>query len=1000
MKQKAFRFWKAILVLLFFLPGIVEAQEYTISGKVTDKSSGESLPGVYVVIKGTNTGTISDTDGKYSVSVPDGNATLVFSYLGYTTQEIVAGGNKVIDVYLEMNVRELEEIVVIGYGTVRKSDATGSIAVVGSDDFNKGAITSAQELIVGKTAGVVVTTNSGEPGAASKIRIRGGSSLLASNDPLYVIDGFPINNRDIKGMSNPLSTINPNDIESITVLKDASATAIYGSRASNGVVLITTKKGKVGKKFGVSYNGNISLGTAVKRLEVLNAAEFTEALEDQVALGRISAASLDLLGESDTDWQDKIYRNAVSTDHNISVTGALKETPYRAAVGYTNQNGLLERSNMARATIDLSVNPSFFDDHLTASVNLKGMDIRNNFSNTDAISGALEFDPTQPVMNGNTRFGGYTTWTTSLTDINATPNNIATHNPVARLRYRDNKSHVWRTIGNIQLDYKFHFVPGLRANLNAGIDYTQSDGHNNMDPRASWSYREPEKNRNTYSQIEETRLLEFYLNYQKDLKGIESKIDATGGYSWQHFYINPEESNRPIVGENGASTTINKYDLYLISFFGRLNYTFKDRYLFTFTLRDDGSSRFSKDNRWGLFPAAAFAWKINEESFISGIEAITDLKLRIGWGVTGQQDIGNDFQHFYPYIPTYTGSTEGAYYQFGNMFSVTQRPNPYDPNIKWEETTTTNIGLDFGFLNDRISGSFDYYKRVTNDLINEIPIAVGSNFSNRLITNVGSLENKGIEVSLNIRAISKSDMSWEIGATFSTNKNEITKLTRVNDPNYVGFSTGDISGGVGNKIQINSVGHPARSFLLFKQVYDTDGKPIEGLYVDKTGNGGDVTASNSNKYYMGHPAADYLFGISSKFTYKNFDLSFNGRISIGNYVYNNNSSNRAIYQHLYNQSNYLSNILADVKKTNFYTAQYWSDFYLEDASYFRMDNINLGYNFTRLFSEKLSGRLNFTVQNAFVITKYSGLDPEVESGIDNNIYPRPRTYLLGVSVNL
>jgi iron complex outermembrane receptor protein len=628
------------------------------------------------------------------------------------------------------------------------------------------------------------------------------------------------------------------------------------------------------------------------------------------------------------------------------------------------------------------------------------MDINNNFSNTDAMGAAVEFDPTQPVKNGNTLYGGYTAWTLDANDINALPNNIATHNPVARLEYRDNTSHVMRAITNLQLDYKFHFLPELRANLNLGMDYSKSKGHDNINRKASWSYREPEKNLKNYSHILKTSLLEFYLNYQKDLTGISSKIDATAGYSWQHFYIEPEDRNKPYTGTEGAETIIHKYELYLVSFFGRLNYSLLDRYLLTFTLRDDGSSRFSEDNRWGLFPSAAFAWKIKNESFLDNANVLTDLKLRLGWGITGQQDLGKDFSDYYPYMATYTESTNGAYYQLGNIFYATQRPNPYDANLKWEETTTVNVGLDFGFAENRVTGSLDYYKRTTKDLLNRVPIAVGSNFSNFLKTNVGSLENKGYEVTLNVKAISKVNLSWEIGGTFAYNENKITKLTLVNDPNYPGYDVGDISGGVGNKVQINSIGHPANSFYLFKQVYNENGMPVEGLYVDKTGNGGNVSGNNANKYYMGKAAPDYLIGISSSLSYKQFDLSFNGRISIGNYVYNNNNSNRALNQQLYNQSGYLSNILSAVNETNFFTAQYWSDIYLEDASYFRMDNINLGYRFNKLFTEKLSGRVNFTVQNAFVITNYSGLDPEVENGIDKNIYPRPRTFLLGINVNL
>jgi len=980
--------------------GFTFGQGVTVTGTITDVTSKDPLPGVTVLIKGTSNGTATSMDGKYLIQAK-ANDVLVFSFVGYEAQEIPVNGRSVIDIALKVSSESLDEVVVIGYGTVKKTDLTGSVTTVSSKDFNKGSITSPQELIVGKSAGVVVTSTGGAPGSNSTVRIRGGSSLKANNDPLYVIDGFPIDNTTISGLANPLMTINPSDIESVTVLKDASAAAIYGSRASNGVIIITTKKGSLGVPFKVSYNSNVSVGVPVKFIDVMDAKELRAALQTQIDAGKITSEAINYLGTANTDWQKEIYRNAISTDQNVSVMGAVKKVPYRASYGYTSQNGLLDNSNIKRSTLDIGVSPSFLDDHLSVNVNVKGMNIDNDFSNTDAIGSAVEFDPTQPIRNGNTRFGGYTAWVNSpLTDINDLPNNIATHNPVARLKYRDNTSNVKRAIANAQLGYKFHFLPELRANLNLGFDYTDSKGHNNTDSLASWSYREPEKNYITYSQNLKTSLLDFYLNYQKDLSSISSKIDATAGYSWQHFYREKNDFSRPWKQTNGVYVgTIDittKSENYLISFFGRLNYTLLDRYLLTLTVRDDGSSRFSKDNRWGLFPSAAFAWKIKNESFLSGVSFLSDLKLRLGYGITGQQDISD---RFWPYLPTYSVSELGAYYQFGNDFYPTQRPNPYDANIKWEETTTSNIGFDFGLFNDRVVGSFDFYKRTTDNLINKIPIAAGTNFSNYLLTNVGSLENIGYEATLGVRIISTKDLSWEVNGTFSQNKNEITKLTRVNDPNYFGDPVGDIAGGVGNKVQINSVGHPANSFLLFKQVYDSNGNPIEGLYVDKTGNGGNVDGNDANKYYIGKPAADYIIGLSSRLNYKSFDLSFSGRLSIGNYVYNNNNSNRALYKHLYNQSKYTSNILSAVSETKFFNAQYWSDTYLEDASFFRMDNISLGYQFNKLLTERLKGRLSFTVQNAFVITNYSGLDPEVDGGIDNNIYPRPRTFILGIQID-
>ncbi len=990
------------MVLGFGIANIAYAQNVSISGRVSDEATGEPIPGVTVVVKGTTNGTITDFDGYYDLTVEKGS-TVQYSYIGYIKQEQIVDVSTTSNILLQVDTEQLEEVVVIGYGQVKKGDATGSLTAVSSDDFNKGAITSPQELISGKSAGVVITTSDGSPGGNSQIRIRGGSSLRANNDPLIVIDGFPVDNSSIGGLSNTLSTINPNDIESMTVLKDASATAIYGSRASNGVIIITTKKGQAGRPFKVTYSGNTSVSHAANMLDVLNGDEFRTVLEDRVTNYDLTEFALTRLGEANTNWQDQVYRTSVSTDHNLSMTGNYKNIPYRASLGYTDQNGILKYSSMNRTTLDLSASPSLLEDHLKVNVNVKGIDINNNFSNTDAIGSSAVFDPTQPITNGNTVYGGYFAWTELSDDdpINGIPNNIATQNPVAQLKYRDNKSDVQRFFGNLQLDYMFHALPELRANLNMGYDYSKSVGDDNIDPRASWSYREPSQNVTSYTNIVETKLLDFYLNYTKELDEISSKIDVTTGYSWQHFYREGDNANRPwelTDGEYvGADTTVYKNENYLVSFFGRVNYSLLDRYLVTVTLREDGSSRFSKDNRWGLFPSAAFAWKINEEMFMESVPEINELKLRVGWGITGQQDISDNY---YPYLATYRISQMGAYYQFGDTYYPTQRPNAYDANIKWEETTTSNIGIDFGLFDDKVIGSLDYYQRTTKDLINEIPIAVGTNFSNYLTTNVGTLENKGFEAALTVRTISTPDVRLEISGTFSYNQNEITKLTRVNDPSYTGYLTGDdISGGVGNKVLINSVGHPANSFYLFKQVYDDGGMPIEGLYIDKTGNGGTVSGDDANKYYLGKAAPDYLIGLSSRLTYKQFDFSFNGRLSLGNYVYNNNASNKALYQNLYNQSGFTSNIPTSISDTEFSNAQFFSDVYLEDASFFRMDNINIGYSFNEFLTEKLSGRVGFTLQNAFVITKYSGLDPEVSTGIDNNIYPRPRTCMLGLTLD-
>lgn len=997
--MKVLRFLSGLLfiVLLGFFALPAAGQGTTVIGTVTGSDDGLPLPGVSVIVKGTTTGTATNIDGQYTLSVPEGSV-LVYSFVGYVTQEIEVGSQTTIDVVLEVDVFGIDEVVLIGYGTAKKEDATGSVIAVDSKDFNRGAISSPQELLVGKAAGVVITNGDGAPGSNSTIRIRGGSSLRATNDPLIVIDGFPIDNSEIGGMANPLSTINPNDIEKFTVLKDASATAIYGSRASNGVIIITTKRGSKGK-FTASYNGFASIGIPRGFIDVYDGPSFRALIQDRVDNHGLTSVALDKLGNANTDWQKEIYRNAFSMDHNVALSGAVADLPYRVSFGYTDQNGILKYSNLNRSTIDAALSPTLLDGDLKIDADVKGSFTNNDFSATDAIWASTQFDPTQPVKNGNTRYGGYTTWITDgdPDQLNGQANNIATWNPVALLEYANDKSKVQRYIGNIQVDYKFPFAKQLKATVKAGIDYYVSRGHDYTDSLSAQSYREPETNLTEYEHIRNNGLFDFYLNYAEYLGG-NHHLDITGGYSYQSFQREGFDRNRDWIDASDAWVRDVPYknENYLVSFFGRVNYTMMERYLLTGTIRYDGSSRFAEENRWGLFPSFAFAWKIHKESFLQNVDAISNLKLRLGYGITGQQDISDNY---YPYIPTYTISKEGAYYQFGNTFYPTQRPDAYDSNIKWEETTTMNAGLDFGFLDSRITGTFDIYQRETKDLINEIPIAAGTNFSNFLVTNVGTLENKGFEVELIGRILSTADMSLRVAANYTYNQNKITKLTLVDDPNYTGYDVGEISGGVGNHAQINAIGYPANTFFLFKQVYGSDGMPIEGLYVDKTGEGGNVAGNNSNKYYLQNPAPDHQIGISAYFNYKQIDFSFSGRADLDNYVYNNNASSTALYASLYNQSGFTRNILTDVEKTNFMNAQYWSDFYLENASFFRMDNISLGYSFDQLFTERLNGRVGLTVQNAFVITKYSGLDPEVSGGIDDNIYPRPRTFLVGLNLN-
>jgi iron complex outermembrane receptor protein len=990
MKKRIFTML-SILFLGILLSGAINAQGIRISGKVTDAADGSALVGVTIQEKGTTNGIITDGNGNFSISVAP-TATLVISYIGYASQEVPVNGRTIINVPMAIESMNLQEVVVIGYGTVKKSDATGSVVAVSSKDFNKGAITSPQDLLVGKSPGVVITNSGGAPGSGATIRVRGGSSLNASNDPLIIIDGVPIDNSNIAGSSNFLSFINPNDIETFTVLKDASATAIYGSRASNGVIIITTKKGKAGSKMSITYDGNTSIANAIKFVDVYSGDQMRQIALDHIGL--YGAESLTKLGTANTNWQKEIFRTAISQDHNLSLSGSYKTLPYRVSIGYTDQNGILKNTDMQRLTGSISLDPSFLKDNLKVNFNAKGMTTNNNFGDPGAIGSAVNMDPTQPVKDGNAVSDGYYQWSNYGA-------NLGTPNPVEQLLAVDNRSVVNRIISNIQLNLMIPFVPGLNANLNLATDYTKSKGHNNLPLSAPSVLTSPLSGKlSDYNGTNSNNLLDFYLSYSKDLASIESKIDATAGYSWQQFKRQSFSYTRGIVDDTHPyqktdSTYKAPVILRLISFFGRVNYTFKDRYLLTLTVRDDGSSRFydgfSKSpspNQWGLFPSAALAWKIKEESFLKNVNAISGLKLRLGWGITGQQDIGSDF----PAQAIYTVSSPGSYYPIGGEYVPTLRPSAYDGTIKWERTDTKNIGLDFGFLKDRITGSFDIYKRVTTNLLNTVTIPSGSNFSNTLFTNVGSLENKGMEASLNLMPISKKDMSLTIGLNLTYNVNKVLKLLITDDPKFVGVLYGDAFTG---QKQVTRVGYPTYSYFLNKQVYDANGNPIEGLYVDLSGLGGTVNGNNADKYIYHNPAPDYVLGLSARFVYKNLDISASARSNIGNYVYNQVAAG-ASYDQLY-QIGYFKNFTTFLSDTKFVKRQFTSDYFVSNASFLKVDNVSAGYKFDNIV-DKLSARVSFTVQNLVTITKYKGLDPEVPGGIDNNFYPRPRTFMLGLSL--
>ncbi|BDD05363.1 SusC/RagA family TonB-linked outer membrane protein [Aureibacter tunicatorum] len=999
MRSRRFLFTMMLAMLLGMLGTEALAQATWYQGTVVGQSDGLPIPGVNVLIKGTSKGTVTDFDGKFSLDANAGDV-LVMSFVGYQTQEVKLSNQTQLSISLAEDMMGLEEIVVIGYGEVKKKDLTGSVEAISTADFNAGPISSPQDLITGKIAGVNITSAGGAPGSAQQIRIRAGSSLNASNDPLIIIDGFPIDNSTIAGMRNPLNSVNPNDIESFTVLKDASATAIYGSRASNGVIIITTKKGTKGN-LKVDYSGNVSVNTPTKTVDVLDADQYRQVIEQQY--GRDHAA-YQTLGNSNTNWQEEVLRTSISTDHNISLSGTVGEKtilPYRASVGYNQNNGILETSSLERITANLNLSPKFFDDHLAVNLNAKGMNVKNRFADTGALGSAIAFDPTQSVYDSNMgRFGGYTTWV----DGDGNPITIAPSNPVAMLHQTENTSDVNRFIGNAQFDYRLHFLPDLRFNLNVGMDYANGTGSTINPTTAAWQYNVQDPTQGgyytEYDQTQTNKLLDFYTQYVKEVPSLKSKFDVMGGYSWQHF-----KTEQNGFDSNFARSTDDEYyterpyafEHYLVSFFGRFNYTFDEKYLLTATLRYDGTSKFGKENRWGLFPSVAMAWNVDKESFLVNSNSISQLKLRAGWGVTGQQDIGSN----YGFMPTYVESDVRSQYVYydpntGRMMYRTIRPDGYDENLKWEETTTYNVGIDYGFFNDKIYGKIDAYYRETNDMLSEVPVASGSNLTNMLFTNVGSMVNKGIEFSLNTKIVESQDLNIHLGGNVTYNHSEITKLTLVDDPDNDGsILTGGIQGGTGNMVQIHSVGYAPSSFYLYEQVYDDNGKPIEGAYVDRNGDG---KIDDEDRYIAGSSVPKWIAGLNFMVNYKRWTLSGSGHGSFGQYVYNNVASQNTFYGNM-NVSGFNSNRMTDVTEVGFNDAQYLSDHYLEKGSFFRMDNIMLSYDFEEFWNGKVKARVFATVNNAFVISSYDGLDPEIPNGIDNNVYPRPRSYMLGVNLS-
>lgn len=985
--------------LLLLLSAFTLHAQTRISGTVTSSSSGLPLPGVTVTAKGTRVAVQTNSDGVFNINAPSNASTLVFTSVGFAPQEMTISGRSTIDLALTENNSRLDDVVVVAYGSRRRGDLTGAVTSISAKDFQKGFIPSTEQLLQGKVAGLQITNGGGYAGGGSRIRIRGGSSLNASNDPLIVIDGVPIQSNSIPGSGNYLNTINPNDIESISVLKDASATALYGSRASNGVIIITTKKGTKGK-IKYNFNSQFSMAEIRKTVDVLTADELRAVvIADAAATGNNTWKNF--LGTANTDWQNEIYQKAFGFDNNLSASGSLGPVPFRASVGYLNQQGTLKTELFNRFSSALNLSPKFLDDHVALNVNVKYSQTNNHFADAGAIGSSTYMDPTQPLMAPN-KYGGYFEWLQADTK----PIDLAPRNPLAMLMQRKNQGKVNRLIGNAQLDYKLHFFPDLHVLFNVAMDHAEGSGNDNIDSLMAYQYKSGGR-KSHYIQGKENNLIDVQLFYTKAINSIRSKVDFLAGHSYQDFYTKVRNfaafSYRAIadpaqpllkdtIADSRPTFATDKPQSRLESYYARLNFSIHDKYLFTGSIRRDASSKFAEANRVGYFPSFAVAWKMNED-FIKNTNIVSDLKLRLGWGVTGQQDgIGN-----YSYQPLYRQSNITAQYQFGNTYYSYLRPEGYDANIKWETTTTTNVGLDFGFANNRVTGTVDYYFKNTEDLLSQIPVAPGSNFANEIVTNVGNVENRGVELTINVVPVKQGDVVWDIGFNVAYNKTEITNLLKQSDPNFKGINVGGIGIATGNYIGKFTVGEAPYSYFVYKQIYDKNDMPIEGLYEDINRDG---RVDDQDRYLYKKPAADVLIGGSTQLVYKKLTFGASAHGMIGNYLFNQYAAGNAILSAIKNPLGYVGNSNARYLETRFATNsnnEFLSDYYIENASFLRIDNINIGYNVGKILKNKATLRISGSIQNVHTFTNYRGLDPENSSdaGIDGNIYPRPRVYSIG-----
>ena len=977
---------RGILLAALLLMGCLQllAQTRTVKGEVTDAQNGEALIGATVTVEGEKGGTVTDFDGNFSLQVSSSAKKIKVSYIGYIDKILTISDN--MQVKLESDSKALADVVVIGYGTARKSDLTGSVATVKAKDFNKGLVSSPEQLINGKVSGVQIMSNSGSASAGSTIRVRGGASLNASNDPLIVLDGVPLEQGGISGnSSNFLSMINPSDIESMTVLKDASSTAIYGSRASNGVIIITTKKGQQGG-LKVNFNTTNSMQTRAQMVDMLSHDDFVNVINQ---FGTDNQKSL--LGNANTDWNDEVYRTAFGTDNNLSLSGSIgKYLPFRVSAGYYNQSGLVRKDNVERWTGNVVLTPSFFQDHLKLTINAKGTLNNNSFNNGGAVWAAATFNPTIPVYSGNSNYGGFN----EALDADGYPVNAGVRNPRGLVDLYDSKSKVSRFIGSMDVDYKVHFLPDLKLHATIGADYAKGDGTIYVPGYAAQSFNKDESlSGSDYKygpQKNENRLLTLYANYAKYFENIKSNVDLTAGYDYQFWKsTTPLYYTKSAAGTTLSTVKASDYRHVMLSYYGRINYSFDGKYLLTATVRRDASSRFSKDTRWGTFPSVALGWTLTEEPWLKDNKVVSNLKLRASYGVTGQQEgIGN-----YNYLPVYTSSVTGAEALINGQYITTYRPEAYVSDLKWETTTSWNFGLDFGFLNGRIGGAIDFYTRKTKDLLASVPTAAGTNFSKTILTNVGNVDSKGIEVSLNATPIQAKDWEWNLSYNFTWQNMKVKNLSLTQGGSQTNVKVGPSIDAY--QFQVLSEGYEPYMFYVYHQLYDSEtGKPIEGAYADLNGDG-EINDADLYRYHS--PAPKYIMGLSTSLRYKQLTLGMSFRANIDNYVYNGMGMSTGAWETVSYNNSQLNNLNASFLKTGFKTRQYLSDYYVENASFLKLDNLSLSYNVGKI-NKWASLTVSAMVQNVFTITGYSGTDPEVPNGMDNSFYPRPRTYSVSLGL--